>query len=139
MTSKQHLRVSMICGAIILAICLWWVSGCAPRAFFNATAWTITTRSPVVVADFTGHWQAVGVYEGEPHFLCGHGPKDDWEVRPCNREGDKPIAKLWTLREAMDHFIRNNRWSTPSKKQMEYWNKRIEEMSNKGVKMEVRK
>ena len=88
---------------------------CVPRAFFNATAWAISSKRPVYIIDYLGHWQAVGEYEGELHFLEGDG----WYVQPGKKEGNKPIAKLWNLRDAMEHFIEHNPWAMPTNEELE--------------------
>jgi len=86
---------------------------CVPRAFFNATAWAIKKKCPVWIADFKGHWQAVGQDEGgELIFLEGNG----WDVWEGKKEGTNPIYKLWTLEDAMAHFCRHNPWATASPK-----------------------
>jgi hypothetical protein len=104
-----------------------WILGntiqgeCVPRAFFNATAWAISSKRPVYIADFLGHWQAVGEHEGGLHFLQGDG----WNVRPGKKEGDKPMVKLWNLRDAMEHFITHNPWAMPTEEEERINNRRI--------------
>ncbi len=118
MSTKRARNVAMICLGIVFIICLLWLSGCAltiqgdcvPRAFFNATAWGIQSKRPVYIADFTGHWQAVGEHEGVLHYLRG----EHWQVWPGDKEGTKPIVKLWNLRDAMDHYLRHNPWVVTS-------------------------
>jgi len=95
---------------------------CVPRAFFNATAWAIKSKRPVYIADFTGHWQAVGYHEGELHFLEGNG----WDVWPSKKEGNKPMVKLWNLHDAMEHFIKANPWAMPTDEELKSVNDRLD-------------
>jgi hypothetical protein len=105
------------------------IGECVPRAFFNATAWAISSKKPVFIADFLGHWQAVGYHKCELHFLSGEG----WNVRPGKKEGDKPIAKLWTLRDAMGHFIEHNPWAMPTDEEMEKLNEQLKKEGNREI------
>jgi hypothetical protein len=97
---------------------------CVPRSFFNSTAWAIKKKCPVFIIDYLGHWQAAGEYKGDLHFLSGDG----WYVQPGKRESNKPIARLWTLRDAMEHFITHNPWCMPTDEEMVELQKRLEEM-----------
>ncbi len=131
-----NLLISLIC-AIVAIVGLTIIFGgcapktiqgdCVPRAFFNATAWGIANKCPVYIADFKGHWQAVGEHEGELHFLRG----EHWLVWAGDKEGAKLIVKLWNLRDAMDHYLRHNPWVTTSKSEEEQLNKRIKAMLNR--------
>ena len=137
----KYLKTSLIHWLIALAICLWWLSGCAPtvaiegncvpRAFFNAMAWGVENKCPVYVADFAGHWQAVGEFEGELHFLRG----EHWQVWPGEKEGNKPMVKLWNLRDAMDHYIRHNSWTMPNGEEMKRLNERVEKRGGERWKL----
>ena len=106
-----------------------WLTGpkeiqgkCVPRAFFNACAWGINNKCKVYIADFKGHWQAVGMHEGELHFLKGN----NWWVRPGKMEGNKAMVKLWGLKDAMDHFEKHNPWTVSTEEELKKLNERIE-------------
>ena len=102
---------------------------CIPRAFFNATAWAIAKRCPVYIADFAGHWQAVGEQDGELHFLEGDG----WNVWVAGKEGTKPMVTLWNLRDAMEHFIEHNPWCMPSENEQKALDERLSLSVAQGV------
>ena len=118
---------------IILILCLFWLTGCVPhtiegncvpRAFFNAMAWGIEERCPVLICDFEGHFQAVGKYDGEFHYLRGA----HWQVWPGDKEGHKPKVRLYDLRGAMEHYLKHNPWACVSEEELEKLNKRVRDM-----------
>ena len=138
MTTKQARNAWLICLGIVAIICLLWgLFGCAlpktiqgncvPRSFFNSMAWGIENRCPVYIADFAGHFQAVGEHEGELHFLRG----EHWQVWPGDKEGDKPMIKLWNLRDAMDHYLKHNPWTLPSAHEMNQLNEKVKRLSGR--------
>ena len=98
---------------------------CVPRSFFNATAWAIKSHKPVFIADFLGHFQAVGYHKNELNFLEGNG----WDVWPGEKEGNKPFVKLWTLTDAMNHFNIHNPWCTPSETELANLEQRVKGMN----------
>jgi len=118
---NQYLAISLSCfaiGALIIIFALTSCSGraqgdCVPRGLFNATTWAIEHKTPVYIADVIGHWQAVGLHNGELHYLVGYG----WDTWPGDKEGDHPIYKLRNLRDAVEHFIRFNPWCMPTPEQ----------------------
>ena len=77
---------------------------CVPKAFFAATTWAIKTGKPVFIADFKGHWQAVGYKKDRLVFLKTKGVF----VWAGKRELKRPVVKLWTLKGAMTHFLKHN-------------------------------
>ena len=132
---NHYLKASILCWATMLIICVWWLSGCAsgaiegtciPKAFYNATAWGISSKSPVYIIEFLGHWQSAGYYEGDLHFLNGDG----WHVWPDRKEARGPMVRIMNLQEAMEWYIKRNKWIMPSDEEMKRLQDRIRDGSN---------